>query len=73
MWSRSLWVPIIAHTLNNSTVVLFSYLANKGVVAEDFGDNLGLPAEGAFPWLAVASLIVSLAIAVWAHRHQEKL
>ena len=73
VWSRSLWVPIIAHTLNNSTVVLFSYLANKGVVAEDFGDNLGLPAEGAFPWLAVASLIVSLAIAVWAHRHQEKL
>lgn len=73
VWSRSLWVPIIAHTLNNSTVVLFSYLANKGVVAKDFGDNLGLPAEGAFPWLAVASLIVSLAIAVWAHRHQEKL
>ena len=73
VWSRSLWVPIIAHTLNNSTVVLFSYLANKGVVAEDFGDNLGLPAEGAFPWLAVASLVVSLAIAVWAHHHQEKL
>ena len=73
VWSRSLWVPIIAHTLNNSTVVLFSYLANKGVVAKDFGDNLGLPAEGAFPWLAVVSLIVSLAIAVWAHRHQEKL
>ncbi len=73
VWSRSLWVPIIAHTLNNSTVVLFSYLANKGVVAEDFGDNLGLPTEGAFPWLAVASLVVSLAIAVWAHHHQEKL
>ena len=27
VWSRSLWVPIIAHTLNNSNVVFFSYLA----------------------------------------------
>ncbi len=73
VWSRSLWVPIIAHTLNNSSVVIFSYLANKGAVSEGFGDHLGLPAQGAFPWVAIASLIVSLAVAVWAHRHQEKL
>lgn len=73
VWSRSLWVPIIAHTLNNSSVVIFSYLANKGAVSEGFGDHLGLPAQGAFPWVALASLIVSLAVAVWAHRHQEKL
>ena len=69
VWTRSLWVPIIAHTLNNCNVILLSYLANKGVVAADFGDNLGLPTDGAFPWLAIASLIASIAIAVWAHRH----
>lgn len=68
VWTRSLWVPIIAHTLNNSTVVFFSYLANKGIVAEDFGDSLGLPADGAFPWLAMISLIASLALAIWASR-----
>lgn len=66
VWSRSLWVPIIAHTLNNSTVVVMSYLANKGVVAEDFGDNLGLPADGGFPWLATVSFIACLALAMWA-------
>lgn len=71
VWTRSLWVPIIAHTLNNSTVVVMSYLANKGVVAEDFGDHLGLPADGAIPLLAGASLVVSVALAVWAH-HQYK-
>ena len=68
VWTRSLWVPIIAHSLNNSTVVFFSYLANKGIVAEDFGDSLGLPADGAFPWLAMISLIASLALAIWASR-----
>lgn len=68
VWTRSLWVPIIAHTLNNSTVVFFSYMANKGIMPEDFGDNLGLPAPGAFPWLAMLSLIASLALAFWASR-----
>ena len=68
VWTRSLWVPIIAHTLNNSTVVVMSFLANKGVVAKDLGDNLGLPADGCFPWLATLSLIASIALAIFAHR-----
>lgn len=68
VWTRSLWVPIIAHTLNNSTVVVMSYLAGKGVVPEGFGDNLGLPADGAFPWMATASLVLSIAIALRAAR-----
>ena len=69
VWTRSLWVPIIAHTLNNSTVVVFSYLSNKGVVSEDFADKLGLPEAGAFPWLALVSAIACLALAVWSHCH----
>ncbi len=69
VWTRSLWVPIIAHTLNNSTVVVMNYLSNKGIVPEGFGDNLGVPADGSFPWLAVLSLLLSIAIAVWANRY----
>lgn len=69
VWSRNLWVPIIAHTLNNSTVVVMSYLANKGIVAKEMSDTLGLPAEGAFPWLALCSLVASIALAVWAGRY----
>ena len=69
MWTRSLWVPIIAHTLNNSTVVLMSYLSQAGFLPESYGDNIGLPAEGNFPWLAVASLILSIAIVIVCHRH----
>lgn len=68
VWTRSLWVPIIAHTLNNSTVVLMSYLAGKGVVPEGYGDQLGLPADGGMPWLALLSLVASVALAIWASR-----
>jgi hypothetical protein len=69
VWTGSLWVPIIAHTLNNSTVVLMSYLSQAGFLPESYGDNIGLPAEGNFPWLAVASLILSIAIVIVCHRH----
>ena len=69
VWTGSLWVPIIAHTLNNSLVVVFSYLSNIGVVPEGFGDNLGLPADGGFPWIALISFIACLALAIWSHHH----
>lgn len=69
VWTGSLWVPIIAHTLNNSTVVLMSYLSQAGFLPESYGDNIGLPGEGNFPWLAVASLILSIAIVIVCHRH----
>ena len=69
VWTGSLWVPIIAHALNNSTVVLMSYLSQAGFLPESYGDNIGLPGEGNFPWLAVASLILSIAIVIVCHRH----
>lgn len=69
VWTRSLWVPVIAHTLNNSTVVISSYLANKGIIPEGYGDNLGLPADGSLPWLPLLSLLTSLGLAIWVHKH----
>lgn len=69
VWTRSLWVPIIAHTLNNSTVVVMAFLANKGVVGPNFGDNFGLPQDGEFPWAVIVSFVLCLAIAVWCHHH----
>lgn len=68
VWTGSLWVPIIAHTLNNSTVVIFSYLSNKGIVPADYGGTIGIPADGSFPWLALVSFIASLALVVVASR-----
>jgi membrane protease YdiL (CAAX protease family) len=71
VWTRSLWVPIIAHTLNNATVVVMSYLTNRGVLPEGYGDNLGLPSPGTLPWLAITSLIASIALAIWTARHYQ--
>lgn len=60
--SESLWTPIIAHSLNNSTVVVATYLADRGMIADKAIDNIGLPADGQFPWLAIGSAVVTAAI-----------
>ena len=72
VWTGSLWVPIIAHTLNNSTVVMFSYLTHLGLLNEGYGDHLGLPAQGSFPWLAIVSIIASSALVILANNFYRK-
>ena len=72
IWTGSLWVPIIAHALNNSTVVLFSYLTHLGLLNEGYGDHLGLPAQGSFPWLAIFSIIASSALVILANNFYRK-
>lgn len=45
-WSGSLWVPIVAHFINNGSAVIFSYLGQHGVLSgdyEDFGATENLP------------------------------
>ena len=62
VWTRSLWVPIIAHALNNSLVVVATYLANTQVIESSGIDSLGLPQEGKFPIMATASAIATALI-----------
>ena len=57
-WSRSLWTSVIAHTLNNSVVVVSTYLISCGCLSTDI-DSIGVPADGEFPALAVISLILT--------------
>lgn len=64
LWTRSLWVPIFAHALNNSVVVLS--------LPKDGSDNavvnsLGTSEEG-IPWYALAS-VVATAIFLYRFRY----
>lgn len=62
VWTRSLWVPIIAHALNNSLVVVATYLANIQAIETNGIDSLGLPQEGSFPTMALISAIATALI-----------
>lgn len=62
LWSGSLWVPIICHALNNSMVVVFSYLTKQGIVQTDIS-NAGAEFDG-FPTLAAISLVATVLLMV---------
>lgn len=62
MWTRSLWVPVIAHALNNSVVVISSYLVNIGVLQEKQIESIGLAQDGGVPVLAIASAVATAGV-----------
>ncbi len=60
VWSGSLWLPVICHALNNSLVVVITYLAEHGVDAAGSIDKLGVPQNGGFPFLALTSVVLTI-------------
>ncbi len=68
VWTRSLWVPVIAHALNNGIVVVFQWLDSNHYIDGNALDQLGVPAEGQFPVLALASAIATILLIVAAKR-----
>ena len=64
-WTGSLWCSAFAHALNNSLVVIFAWLQNGGVNADDI-ESLGV-CESGFPWFFTISLIITV-VFIWYHK-----
>ncbi|MBD5357956.1 MAG: CPBP family intramembrane metalloprotease [Bacteroides sp.] len=66
VWTGSLWVPIFAHALNNSIVVVSYYMFGNS----DFPDieSLGVSHSDEFPVAAAASAVAT-AVFLWRFRH----
>jgi len=58
VWSGTLWVPILAHFVNNTVAIIVSYLTHKEMLSEkveEFGAN----------WHELPVTILALAICAW--------
>lgn len=55
-WSGSLWTAIIAHAINNSTVVIAHAINTH---CQFNLDHLGTSTDGSFPFLALASALIT--------------
>lgn len=55
-WTGSLWPAIIAHALNNSIVVVGSWMEENSIISSDPG-SYGLVTEG-LPWPCIISFIL---------------
>jgi len=54
-WSGTLWLPIIAHFVNNATAVIAYFLMQKGVIGSDI-DKTGTSSDGS-SYMVIASVI----------------
>ncbi len=68
VWTRNIWIPVLAHFVNNASVVLlaFYYTSQGKSYAE-------LMASDSFPIIVyLGSFIMSVAIAYWFYRYSTK-
>jgi uncharacterized protein len=54
-WSGTLWLPVIAHFVNNATAVIAYYLTHKGLISNDL-ETTGTFSDGS-SYLVIVSLI----------------
>ena len=68
-WSRSLWLPIFAHFINNGAAVVVAFLAARGQIDinyEEFGNyNQQIP-------LIVLNTLLSIALLAFIYRMERK-
>lgn len=64
LWSGEVWTPIIAHSLNNGLVVVFTFLANNHYIEDNLIETLGVPEKGQQPLLAVGSALATMVV-IW--------
>lgn len=71
-WTGSLWVPILAHALNNSLVVVFEYLNQKNIIDSNWLETVGVPVDGEFPLFAVASAALTAVLVFLTYKLLKK-
>jgi len=54
-WSGSLWVPVLAHFVNNGAAIVVSFLGQQGIMDQDY-ENFGATDRG---WVVVLSAVVT--------------
>ena len=57
LWSGSLWVPVIAHAYNNSSVVVMTWLQKAGMASAEASE-----VGASSPWLAVSSAVLAIVL-----------
>ena len=57
VWSGSLWVPALAHFVNNSVVVVVSWLFQNQFIEKNLTD---LEGAGSWPYVAISAVLTAL-------------
>jgi hypothetical protein len=66
VWTRNLWVPILAHLLNNTLSVVVAYMYNAGAVSQDM-ESFGSSAN---PLIISISFIFIIVVLFALYRYE---
>lgn len=69
VWSGNLWVPILAHFINNATALLATYILGPNVVKEDF-DTIGAT-ESTYLFTAISFVLFLYLLKVFQQLHKK--
>ncbi len=64
VWSGSIWLPILAHFINNGTVVVVSWLNARNIIAQS-PDGFGTVES---PFLLISSVLLTAFFAYWLYQ-----
>lgn len=67
LWSGSLWLPILAHFINNGTAVLVAYLIRQGVISKEV-ENIGTGEDELYFIISSAVLVFVLIWIIYKRR-----
>lgn len=68
LWSGSLWVAVAAHVLNNSAVVILTFLNRKEIVSADLNQFGAAAGDG---WIAAVSAVLAVVL-IFGYRRMLK-
>ncbi|MBP5688654.1 MAG: CPBP family intramembrane metalloprotease [Muribaculaceae bacterium] len=68
VWTGEVWTPIIAHALNNGSIVLMIFLANNNYISDNYIETIGANDH----WLALGSAAATVLLLVVFMRKSPK-
>jgi len=70
VWSRTMWLPIIAHFVNNGVAVIFYYFVSRNKIDSEM-EEIGAQ-QGTY-MLAIVSLIIGGILIYYLYNYLDKL
>ena len=69
LWSRNLWLPILAHFINNGVAVIFYFIFGAEIVEKEI-NSIGTESGNLF--IALGSLVLVTLLVISVYREERK-
>lgn len=69
VWSGTMWLPMIAHFVNNGVAVILWYFIHKGIISPEM-ENIGTTSDSYY-WVVLSLILI--AVLMWVIKRENKV